>query len=149
MFVRGPGIAPGSHISALALNTDIAPTLAALAGVQVPDFVDGRSLLPLLLGPAPTRWRDVILLEHFRNGEEEDGNEPMYNPPSFEGVRSATWKYVEYGQGDRELYDLTKDPGEMENQYRQNPEQAKILAARLEKLRNCAGQGCRDAEDGL
>ena len=48
----------------LALNIDIAPTAAALAGVASPDPVEGKNLLPLLDGSA-TAWRDHFLVEHL------------------------------------------------------------------------------------
>ena len=46
LFVRGPGVPAGSKTEKLALNTDLAPTFADLAGVSFP--ADGRSLKPLL-----------------------------------------------------------------------------------------------------
>ena len=56
-----PRVVPGPS-----LNIDLAPTWAELAGVAPPDFVDGRSLVPLLgADPPPTdRWRQCFLLEH-------------------------------------------------------------------------------------
>ena len=48
----------------LVANIDIAPTLYELAGLPVPDSVDGRSLLPLFNGTADT-WRDFILMESW------------------------------------------------------------------------------------
>jgi N-acetylglucosamine-6-sulfatase len=47
-FVRGPGITPGTTITQLAANIDLAPTFAEIAGTGTADFVDGRSILPLL-----------------------------------------------------------------------------------------------------
>jgi len=56
MVMRGPGVPKGARIEAMALNIDLAPTLAEIAGVEAPDYVDGRSFLPLLSDPdAP--WR--------------------------------------------------------------------------------------------
>ena len=54
LIVRGPGVARGT-VAAMAMNVDLAPTFASLAGVQIPDFVDGRSLIPLLRGTTPPR----------------------------------------------------------------------------------------------
>ena len=50
LLVRGPGVPAGRVVEELALNVDLAPTFAELAGVAAPDFVDGRSLVPLLRG---------------------------------------------------------------------------------------------------
>src|SRR3712207_5356610 len=62
LFVRGPGVAAGTKTEKLALNTDFAPTFAALAGTTFPD-ADGRSLVPLLRGEEATPWRSAVLLE--------------------------------------------------------------------------------------
>ena len=54
LMVWGPGIRGGQKIEELALNNDLAPTIAELAGVTPPAFVDGRSLAPLPLGRPTT-----------------------------------------------------------------------------------------------
>ncbi|MDQ1432757.1 MAG: N-acetylglucosamine-6-sulfatase [Actinomycetota bacterium] len=66
LFVRGPGIRAGGTVDQFAMNVDLAPTFAALAGAKAPSFVDGRSLVPLLGTAAPPRqWRGTALVEHF------------------------------------------------------------------------------------
>jgi hypothetical protein len=55
------------------------------------------------------------------------------------------YKYAEYANGDRELYDLRKDPEELQSQHA-NPAYDALkasLAARLHNLVSCAGAGCR------
>src|SRR5262249_26850461 len=65
LLVRGPGIPAGRMVDQLTGEVDLAPTWAELAGVSVPDSVDGRSLVPLLRGGAPpAAWRQAFLLEH-------------------------------------------------------------------------------------
>jgi arylsulfatase A-like enzyme len=66
LLVRGPGIAAGRTVDQLAGEDDLAPTWAELAGVNVPDFVDGRSLAPLLRDSLPpgAPWRQAFLIEH-------------------------------------------------------------------------------------
>ncbi len=64
LLVRGPGVRVGAHVSAFAGNTDLAPTFETMAGVRSPSFTDGRSLLPLLHGDTPSRWRHSYLIEH-------------------------------------------------------------------------------------
>jgi N-acetylglucosamine-6-sulfatase len=69
-IVRGPGVPDDATRDQLVGNVDWAPTFAELAGVKPPDFVDGRSLVPLLrAGPAPAHWRDAYLVEHWREIE--------------------------------------------------------------------------------
>jgi arylsulfatase A-like enzyme len=66
MIVRGPGVPAGQTLDHLTGNVDLAPTWAELAGIESPDFVDGRSLVPLLGSSPPPRseWRQCFLLEH-------------------------------------------------------------------------------------
>ncbi len=66
MIVRGPGVPKGVTLDHLTGNIDAGPTWAALAGVQAPDFVDGRSLTPLMRDDPPplSEWRQSFLLEH-------------------------------------------------------------------------------------
>jgi N-acetylglucosamine-6-sulfatase len=90
--------------TALALNIDLAPTIAAAAGVEAP-ATDGESLLPLLDAPG-SAWRRDFLIEHL------EGSNPV---TTYCAVRSARWKYVRYATGEEELYDLDADPFELEN----------------------------------
>jgi N-acetylglucosamine-6-sulfatase len=65
LIVRGPGVPEGVKLEHLVLNNDLAPTFADLGGVAPPDFVDGRSLVPLLgANPPPAdEWRQAYLVE--------------------------------------------------------------------------------------
>ena len=134
LFVRGPGIPVGAKRHKLALNTDFAPTFAELAGAEFQ--ADGRSLAPLLGGDEDPSWRTSVLLEKSRI------------PGGYQAVRTETHKYVEYNNGETELYDLEADPYELDNIYESaDPALLEDLKARLEALRNCSGDGCRQAED--
>ena len=62
LIVWGPGVAPGVDVDHLVANIDFAPTIAGLAGVTPPDFVEGTSMVPLLRGQDPP-WRDALTLE--------------------------------------------------------------------------------------
>jgi N-acetylglucosamine-6-sulfatase len=137
LFVRGPGVLAKAEVEELALNTDFAPTLAELAGTEFGES-DGRSLAPLLHGEEPGSWRSSVLFEGFvGKGDRVYG-----------AVRTGTHKYVEYGNGETELYELTNDPYELENVYESaDPALVEDLKARLEALRGCSGDGCREAED--
>jgi len=66
LVVRGPGVPAGVTLDHLAGNVDYAPTWADLAGIKPPDFVDGRSLVPLLKSnpPALDQWRTGYLIQH-------------------------------------------------------------------------------------
>jgi arylsulfatase A-like enzyme len=138
LLVRGPGVAAGSTTDKLVLNTDFFPTFADLGGIQTPSYVDGRSLRPVLNGSATT-WRNAILLEtRFEGG----------TPKDFYGILTSDGrKYIEYAGGFRDLYNLNTDPHELSNTYNAtNPPTS--LAARLQDLKECAGDSCRAAENG-
>ena len=48
LMVRGPGIIGGTERDAVALSIDLAPTILDMAGIEIPNNMDGMSLLPLL-----------------------------------------------------------------------------------------------------
>jgi arylsulfatase A-like enzyme len=163
-FVRGPGVPAGSKVEDLVLNNDMAPTFAELAGVEFVE-VDGRSLAPLMRGENPP-WRSSVLLEAFLDGrsaggevvekgddQEEDAGEDggegsRTDRTAFGAIRTEAHKYVEHDNGEKELYDLETDPYELDNVYESaDPSLVEDLKARLGALRDCEGDGCREAED--
>jgi N-acetylglucosamine-6-sulfatase len=90
-------------------------------------------------------WRTAILLEAFSN--EEAGDEQA-NLPNYQAVRTETHKYVEYDNGDRELYDLQADPYELESLHESDdPSLLEDLKSKLDALKSCSEEGCREAED--
>jgi arylsulfatase A-like enzyme len=143
LIVRGPDMPAGRVLDQFVLNIDFAPTFAELGGVTAPVFVDGRSLAPLLTGgPPPSTWRSAFLLEHWNEYAQ------AYMVPDYRGLRTQTRKYVEYPNGERELYNLREDPYELENSY-ETADSTLVtqLESRLETLRDCAGETCRAGED--
>jgi N-acetylglucosamine-6-sulfatase len=146
LLIRGPGIQAGSTTHKLTLNTDFFPTFTDLAGIQTPNYVDGRSLRSILKGNTPTTWRTAILLE--RRNPYPDHLQSLYAGRSFYGIRTSSgMKYIEYSLGPRELYDLNTDPYELTNSYDATAP-PKGLATHLEALKGCAGDACRAAENG-
>jgi N-acetylglucosamine-6-sulfatase len=153
LYVRGPGVRAGSTVENLILDTDLAPTFAELGGLEGFE-ADGRSLASLLRGEEPLSWRSAVLLEAFLDGKSADevgeGDEgSRTDQTAFQAVRTGTYKYVEHENGETELYDLANDPYELENVYETaDPVLVEDLKARLKALRDCSGDGCREAEDG-
>jgi N-acetylglucosamine-6-sulfatase len=154
LFVRGPGLAAGSKIEKLTLNTDFAPTFADIASTRF--RADGRSLLPLLSYEESPSWRTAVLLEGFpqAEGDEEGDNEGGRGKdrtvlsPAYGAIRTESYKYVEYDNGEKELYDLEADPYELDNVYEGvDPSLLRGLKAKLDALRGCSDEGCREAED--
>jgi arylsulfatase A-like enzyme len=93
----------------MALNVDIASTVAALAGVRPGIPQDGRSLLPFLRAKDPP-WRVDGLVEYRGPGQLRRGG-----PPPFRAVRTRRFLYVAYDNGWRELYDMRRDPWQLDN----------------------------------
>ncbi len=149
LIVRGPGVPRGETLSGyLAGNVDLAPTLAELAGVEIPHFVDGRSLAPLLGSnrPAPESWRQAFLLEQYSD-EGLIAPSTRSDQAIFVGLRTLRYKYVEYWTGVKEIYDLASDPYELSNfASSAPPELVAQLSSRLRSLATCVGGACRAAE---
>jgi N-acetylglucosamine-6-sulfatase len=126
------------------LNIDFAPTIAELASVSTPAFVDGRSLMPLVSGTQPAGWRSAFLIEHWAGG---DGGYLL--APTYDAIRTETDKYIEYDAGEKELYDFSLDPYELESfAASADPTLVESLRTRLEALQACVEQTCREAEEG-
>jgi N-acetylglucosamine-6-sulfatase len=68
--------------------------------------------------------------------------------PDYDGVRTSRYVYVQYTNGERELYDLRHDPDEVHNLAGTRPAIEHSLAGELARLRHCHGEGCHRAEDG-
>lgn len=111
MLAWAPGlIAPGTTIDPMVLNVDVAPTLLDYAGVAVPQWMDGRSFLPMLRGRAAVEWRKSFVYTYYW-----EYNYP--HTPTVYALRDERYKYMFYhGLWDRnELYDLQADPQERVN----------------------------------
>jgi arylsulfatase A-like enzyme len=96
----------GVSCEQMALNVDIAPTILKLAGLAVPEQMQGRSLLPLLKGRKP-KWRTDFFYEHLFKHR---------TIARTEALRTQRFKYARYIDFDyEELYDLKNDPLETVN----------------------------------
>ncbi len=95
-----PGLTkPGSTCQRTVDFMDIYPTLCELAGLPLPEHLEGRSLCPLLENP-DADWPWPAITTH------EFGNH---------AVRTEQWRYIRYEDGSEELYDHEQDPNEWEN----------------------------------
>jgi len=134
MHVRGPGVAKGSNPS-LVLNNDLAPTFLRMAGLTPPSYTDGRDLADV--------WKGVNLVRKaILNERALTDDSPM---PPYRSVITGRYTYVEWESGEREFYDRSSDPYELDNAF--DPKGSPTLASRLLALAGCAGEGCRAAED--
>ncbi|MEZ5404482.1 MAG: sulfatase [Bryobacteraceae bacterium] len=155
LMVRAPGGKRGHVADAMAMNIDIAPTILDYAGVNAPGTMQGRSLRPVIEGASPADWRKSIYYSYYENSWvlAGKGKEAMADP-SFQfftphrigphrGVRTETHKLIHYyAEGDYwELFDLTKDPNELNNLYGATGKETVTteLKSELERLRNYYG----------
>jgi arylsulfatase A-like enzyme len=119
-LIRWPGkIRPGGVSKGMILNVDFAPTLLDVAGMKTPADMQGRSFLPLLEGKTPKDWRAAMYYRYYHPGH--------HNVAAHFGVRTGRYKLIYFNKLDQwELYDLRKDPREMNNVYN-DPAYAKIV----------------------
>lgn len=112
LIVRWPGVTPpGSENERLVQNLDFAPTFLEVAGVEKPERMQGRSLVPLLRPTPPAAWREAVYYHYY----EHPG---VHNVQRHEGVRTDRWKLIHfYRINEWELYDLKNDPDELVNLY--------------------------------
>ncbi|MGZ4689927.1 MAG: sulfatase family protein [Acidimicrobiia bacterium] len=164
LIVRGPGVPKNVKRAHITGNVDYAPTFAALAGATTPSFVDGRSLAPLLTAspPAVSTWRHTYIVEHWLQGgaeaagvgpqEPADGDQTAapaaaQGIPELHAVRTSRYTYIEVSTGEKELYDHTVDPFELNNiASTAAPSLLASLHAKLAALETCAGAACRTAD---
>jgi arylsulfatase A-like enzyme len=135
LVVKGPGIPRDETRDQLVNNLDVAATIQQIAGVKPGIAPDGRSLLPVL-ADANAPWRSAILVE--------GGNDVTKPEKRYAAVRTATRKYVRYGDGFEELYDLAADPYELDNKVK-DPRYAADTARLRElhdRLKSCVSAGC-------
>jgi len=147
LFIRLPQMTSSSSTAALVLNTDLAPTIAELAGVTPGLVVDGRSLVPFLLGTPPPVWRDLFLLEGLQTAQKG----PIV--PAYSALRSGPHApspnrlMMSWADGSGEYYDLDLDPDELGNTIGQvPPSSVRWARTRGLELKACAGQTCRNLE---
>jgi N-acetylglucosamine-6-sulfatase len=147
LMVRGPGVPAAEVREQLVLNNDFAPTIAALAGAALPTKpedgfeVDGSSFAPLLTNSPPSSWRQAFLEEGWLEGGTK------MPTPTHKSVHTQDHMFIELDTGERELYDLSTDPYQLQSKPRAGSEQFySALGTRLNALRACSGAGCRAAE---
>jgi len=144
LVVTGPGVPARRVVSDPVENIDLAPTFESLGGVRPPSDIDGRDFSDLLQGRHVSDWRTAALIEH--HGTHNDSNDPdasppeAGNPPSYNALRTANFTYVEYIDGEKEYYDLVKDPYQTDNIAAQlSAAKVDALHAAVVKLTNCHG----------
>lgn len=121
LIISVPGFKPGRSKSLTEL-VDIFPTVTQLAGLSVPDGIQGTSLVPVLQDQSATVRARALSLDkgHY-------------------SLRADDWAYMKYKDGSTELYDMKADPNQFTN-LADNPDHAatreKMDAALTERLQS-------------
>lgn len=135
LLVRGPSIPAGKVSGSSVSNVDWAPTILDIAGAKADLPLDGISFLPIAENPSEESLR-ALLIESARE--------------RYSGVHTPRYVYAEYYGGgeyaddDVEMYDLRRDPYELEN-VASDPAYEEVrgdLRSVLDRLRDCKGKGC-------
>jgi arylsulfatase A-like enzyme len=150
LAISGPGVASGGA-KHMVLNTDLAPTIAELAGVAPGITPDGRSFAPLLpegrSGIAPEQFRRRFMEENWRGPVPTSTGTKLFPAPTNFAVRGSTFIYDRYVTGEAEYYDLSRDPYELASKRVNGTRKEKLDRLRT-RLHNCQGAECRSAEGG-
>jgi arylsulfatase A-like enzyme len=109
LVISAPQHLKGQKTASLVEFVDIYPTLCELAGVEMPDHLDGVSLVPILKRPK-TRLKEAIYGKYH----------------SGDSVKTASYQYTEWGSGAQMLYDHTRDSDENVNVV-DDPDYASIV----------------------
>jgi N-acetylglucosamine-6-sulfatase len=169
LMIRGPGIPPGGVSKTLVSNVDLTATILD-ATDAVPGLVqDGRSLLPYAADPNQRSTRPILLetgppgaigeianasggrqkvrLSKYVKNLDLDGAAQIartITAPRYRAIRTDRYLLVKYGDGGRELYDMARDPLQVNSVYADLRYVAvrKWLIKRLAALQPCIGTGC-------
>jgi arylsulfatase A-like enzyme len=96
-----------------------------IAGLKVPEEMQGRSLVPLLKGEKPADWRTAMYYRYYHDPGD-------HNTRAHLGIRTQTHKLIHFWKKDQwECFDLTTDPHELKNIY--NDPAAQALIAELKQ----------------
>ena len=116
---------PVSHMVA---NIDLAPTIAAVAGITPPTQVDGLDLTALFADPAAPVSRTGVLIEHGFTGRA----------PPFCAYRTRRDVFIHYATGEEEYYRYRTDPYELENQAESRRVRSAVNARRATTRSLCS-----------
>ena len=123
-------IKPGSVDEHLIQNIDYAATFLEMAATEVPEDIQGESLVPLLKGEAEADWRTSLYYHYYEFPS-------VHMVPRHYGIRTERFKlmhFYEFGE-EWEFYDLEKDPDELKNLYGK-PRYAKLIEQHKMELKD-------------
>jgi arylsulfatase A-like enzyme len=157
LVVKWPGEVPSGVVNLnLVQNLDYAPTFLQAAGAEVPEDMQGKSLIPLLknggdfnvdvpgeleLSLSSDSWRDSIYYHYY-------GFPDVHKVQRHYGIRTERYKLIRYYQvGEWELFDLQNDPDELNNLYLE-PKYRDLAVSLAQQLGELQAQYQDDSAEG-
>src|SRR5262249_26305172 len=169
LLIRGPGIPAGSQPSALVWNGDITSTILQMPGASPGLPQDGRSMLPYAENPSKTSTRPILFetgppgssfetastarggnrvrLSTYVKNTDLDHTAQFARAivaPRYRAIRTGRYLLTKYGNGDREMYDISRDPLMPTSVYKA-PRSSLVrrwLLKKLAALSPCSGAAC-------
>jgi N-acetylglucosamine-6-sulfatase len=150
LLIRGPGLPRGRRTKAVVGDVDLAPTVVDVTSARPGHALDGRSVLPFARNTHLRNLRPFLHTtagqgSHGRTNTREGGAKGTETRvPAWAAVRTTRWLYVVYKGRGSELYDLNRDPWEM-NSLALDPRYRQLrntLRRVLQDLRTCRGRSC-------
>lgn len=144
MLMNWPGTIIPGRCEAVVNGLDFYPTFMEVAGIKCSKQLDGVSLVPLIdreegWEPVPQYWHFPIYLQAY-NGAKDQARDPLFRTRPGSVMRLGNWKLHEYFEDNAiELYDLSKDPGEVHNIARVFPQKAAKMHQMLSAWRHRIG----------
>ncbi len=127
LIMRPPGAGGGRRVAERVGTVDIVPTILDLLGFEIPEALQGRSLVPLMRGEERARERRAYYSESLS---------PRFSH-GFGELRALYWGPWKYIHGPRpELFNLEQDPGELDDLAAERPEERQRLKTALEQFLN-------------
>ena len=154
LLIRGPRIPRNRSSKALVGNIDLAPTILDATPARARIRLDGRSILPFARDVSLRSLRPLL---HETGGQgargrhksEEGAKGQQPKVPAWRAVRTTRWLFVDYEGGQRELYDLKRDPDQL-NSLSGDPRyrvRLRTLRRILADLSTCKGRACQEWAD--
>ena len=113
LIVKWPGVTkPGSRSTQMVQNLDYAETFLEMAGAEVPQNMQGMSLVPILKNGSAENWRKSIYYHYYEFPS-------VHMVPRHYGIRTERYKLMHFYQfgNEWEMYDLKEDPDELAKIY--------------------------------
>ncbi|MCG8475645.1 MAG: DUF4976 domain-containing protein, partial [Cytophagales bacterium] len=136
-------IKKGTRVKEFVMNLDFMPTFLDYAGIDVPEDVQGMSFRQVAEGDAPKKWRKSVYYHYYHFPG-------THSVKRHYGVRTDRYKLIRFyhDNSEWELYDLKKDPHEMQNVF-DNPDYAEVARHMKEVLKENQEMYGETEESGL